>query len=405
MPHKIVIIGAGPAGLAAAEALSSHAFDISIYEAMPTAGRKFLMAGKSGLNLSHAEPFDAFKARYGDNPWLEQALDHFTPEMLVSWANGLGAECFTGSSGRIFPKAMKAAPLLRAWLARLHQRGVTLHTRHRWTGWRADGALQFTSPGGNISVQPDATILALGGASWPRLGSDAAWVPWLEQAGVLLAPFKPANMGFDVAWSDVMKRRFAGHAVKNCVLSHGGVQKRGDFVISDYGIEGSAVYSLSTTIRDTIAAGQSATLVADLAPDHSADVLAAKLARPRGKRSLTDHLRRTTGITGVKAGLLRECLPTAAFGDPAALAAAIKAVPIVCVRPRPIAEAISSAGGLCFSALDENLMLRALPGTFACGEMLNWEAPTGGYLITGCMALGRMAGHSAARWLETKTGS
>ncbi len=401
MVKKVAIIGAGPAGLSAAEALSDFGLDISIYEAMPTAGRKLLMAGKSGLNITHSEDFDAFKARYNaDGTYLSEALDAYSPTDIRLWADGLGANSFTGSSGRVFPKAMKAAPLLRAWLTRLGEKAVKIHTRHRWTGWNDAGLLTFETASGTIEVQADAVILALGGASWPRLGSNAAWVDILKNHGVNITPFEPANMGFNVNWSTIHRERFAGHPVKNCRLSLGDKSVQGDFVISDYGVEGSAIYTLSRQLRAMLKSSTPAELTIDMAPDVSQDALVQKLAQPRGKKSMSDHIRRTTGIKGVKMSLLRECLPKDAFALPVTVAMGIKALPIDIVSPRPVEEAISSAGGIASTAMDNNQMLTTLPGVFVAGEMLNWEAPTGGYLLTACFALGRQAGENAAKWLR-----
>ncbi len=384
------VIGAGPAGLAAAEALVEAGLRPLILDAMPTPARKFLMAGKSGLNLTKDEPFEEFVAAFRC-PQLRPMLEAFGPREAVEWAEGLGQSCFTGSSGRVFPQSMKASPLLRQWLARLE--GAELRTRWRWTGWAGD-ALAFDTPGGRRTIRPRATILALGGASWPRLGSDAAWVPRLEERGIALAPFRPANMGFDVDWSEHMRERFAGAPVKGVTLCLGEHEVRGEFVVTRTGVEGSAVYAISAPLRDALETGP-ATLRIDLAPDRGLDQLIDRLMRPKGKRSLANHLRRTVGIEGVKAALLRECAPEA-LGGPVPTAEAIKALPLPVARPRPIAEAISSAGGVAWEAVDSSLMLRDLPSTFIAGEMLDWEAPTGGYLLTACIATGRWAGARAA---------
>lgn len=390
------VIGAGPAGLAAAEMLLQAGIQPVIFEARPTIARKLLMAGKSGLNLTKAEDPETFLAAFGPAaPHLQPMLRDFGPARVRAWAEGLGQPVFTGSSGRVFPTAMKASPLLRAWAARLA--GATFRTRWRWTGW--DGsALSFETPDGPRRVAAGATILALGGASWPRLGSDAAWVPWLTGAGVDVAPFRPANMGFDVAWSDHFRDRFAGAPVKGVALSLGPVTVKGEFVISATGVEGSAIYNLSAPLRDALTAG-SADLTLDLAPDRSEDQLYQRLSRPIGRNSLANHLRKTIRLTGVRAGLLRELAPQALKG-PDETARALKALPLPVLRARPLAEAISSAGGIAWAGLGPDLMLARKPGTFAAGEMLDWEAPTGGYLITACLATGRVAGQAAAKWIK-----
>lgn len=394
---RIVIVGAGPAGLAAAERLAEAGVAAELHDAMPSVARKFLLAGKSGLNLTHAEPFGSFAGRYGAaSARLRPALDAFGPEAVRTWAEGLGVPLFTGTSGRVFPKAMKASPLLRAWLRRLAARGVTIHTRHRWTGFAGDGALRFVTPEGERHVRAAATLLALGGASWPRLGSDAAWVPILQAAGVPIAPLKPANCGFDAAWSEVMRTRFAGEAVKSVTAGvpgaiDGGETVAGEFVVTAEGVEGGLIYRHSAALRAAIEAEGEAILRLDLAPDRSAERLVYALARQSPKQSFVNRLRRATGLTGVKAALLREGAPGAWNGAPEAVAAAIKALPLRLLRPRPVAEAISTAGGIGLDGLDEHFMIRMLPGVFAAGEMLDWEAPTGGYLLTACLATGRAA--------------
>jgi uncharacterized flavoprotein (TIGR03862 family) len=404
------IIGGGPAGLMAAEVLSRAGGPVDLYEAMPSVGRKFLLAGRGGLNLTHSEPYEQFLARYGPRrPQIEPLLAIFGPAELRLWAHNLGIETFVGSSGRVFPVAMKASPLLRAWLGRLQSSGVRFHLRHRWLGWDAAGRLRFATPEGERLVAAAAVILALGGASWPRLGSDGAWVPLLAERGVAVAPLRPANCGFNVAWSDYFRGRFAGQPLKSVALTFSDSQGRtfhrpGEFVITDYGVEGSLIYAVSALVRDEIEGHGPAVIHLDLAPDRSAAWLVARLARPRGSRSLSSHLKSRTGLGGVKVGLLREVLPATAFADPARLASAIKALPLRLVAPRPLAEAISTAGGIAFEGLDERLMIRALPGTFCAGEMLDWEAPTGGYLLTACFASGAAAGQGALAWLKEQRG-
>jgi uncharacterized flavoprotein (TIGR03862 family) len=399
----VAIVGAGPAGLMAAEVLSRAGLAVDVYDAMPSAGRKFLMAGKSGLNLTHAEPFDAFAARYGARRgWIEPWLAGFGPEALRQWTRDLGVETFVGSSGRVFPAEMKAAPLLRAWLSRLRAAGVRFHMRHRWLGWDEAGALRFSTPAGEHEVRPAATVLALGGGSWARLGSDGAWVPWLARRGVAVAPLKPANCGFDAPWSEHFRTKFAGQPVKSVVARFGDESRQGEFVVTTQGVEGSLIYAFSAALRDAIERDGGATLTLDLAPGRSLDRLTAEIAHPRGSRSMGSHLQSRAGIAGVKAGLLRECADKADYDDPARLAATIKALPLRLASPRPLDEAISSAGGVERSALDEHLMLRDLPGVFCAGEMLDWEAPTGGYLLTACFASGYAAGEGAIAWLQPK---
>ncbi|WAJ31346.1 TIGR03862 family flavoprotein [Jiella sp. R10] len=387
----------------AAEVLSAAGRTVTVYERMPTPGRKFLLAGKSGLNLTHAEPFERFAARFGAaSPALRPALDAFTPDDLRAWAADLGVETFVGSSGRVFPREMKASPLLRAWRRRLEHRGVRLLTRHHWTGF--DGAaLRFETLEGEIRVEPAATLLALGGASWPRLGSDGAWAPVLEADGLPVRPLRPANCGFDVAWSDVMRERFAGEPVKAVTVRLGdGPPLPGEFVVTRHGVEGSLVYAVAAELRDRLDAGGAAALILDLAPGRTEAALAKALARQPASASFANRLRKGAGLTGVKAALLRELAGEDERRDAARLAARIKALELPVRRPRPIAEAISTAGGLAFDALDARFMAIDRPGLFLAGEMLDWEAPTGGYLLTACMATGRAAGFGIDRWLAER---
>jgi uncharacterized flavoprotein (TIGR03862 family) len=401
---RVAIVGGGPAGLMAAETLFAQAgCEVHLFDAMPSAGRKFLLAGKSGLNLTHAEPLEVFLGRYGKTrSHLEPMIRGFGPLEIRAWAEGLGIPVFTGSSGRVFPEGMKAAPLLRAWMRRLRGQGVRFHARHRWLGWNEEGHLRFQAPSGETAFSASAVILALGGASWPNLGSDGSWADILAQAGLSIAAFKPANCGFDVKWSDHLSSRFAGQPVKPVRLSFAGRSIPGEFVITDHGVEGSAVYALSASLRDAIERQGQATLMIDLAPGRDLERLARELSRPRGGLSMANHLRRACAIEGVKAALLRECLPRQAFDDMVALAQGIKALPLALIRPRPLAEAISTAGGVRFSGLDQKLMAKARPGLFLAGEMLDWEAPTGGYLLTACLATGRWAALGARDYLSAQ---
>ena len=410
--RSIAVIGGGPAGLMAAETLVRGGAHVDVYDSMPSVGRKFLLAGKGGLNLTHSEPFEPFLARYGARrESIAPLLQTFGPEQLVAWVRDLGFEVFTGTSGRVFPKSMKAAPLLRAWLHRLRQAGVRFHPRHRWRGWGDEGFLRFDAPEGEAVVRADATVLATGGASWPKLGSDGAWVPLLLKSNVPVIPLRPANCGFDVenGWSEHFRTRFAGQPLKPVVLTfadcNGTVLRRqGEFVVTETGVEGSLVYAASAGIRDEIETAGAATIHLDLLPDREIERVTREVAHPRGTRSMSSHLQSRTGIKGVKMGLLRELVPAADFADPVRLAAVIKALPLRLVAPRPIEEAISTAGGVPFEALDKDLMIRALPGVFCAGEMLDWEAPTGGYLLTACFATGRAAGSGALAWLNGQRG-
>lgn len=378
----IAIIGAGPAGLFAAELLSKAGRRVTLYERMPSVARKFLMAGRGGLNLTHSEPFSAFLKRYSAaEPQLTPMLEAFTPNDLRAWAEGLGQETFIGSSGRVFPKAMKASPLLRAWLAQLAEHGVTIRTRAHWTGWNAAGDLTFAD---GASVKASATLLTLGGASWPRLGADGSWHTLLSARGVEIAPFRPANAGFDAPWSEHFRSRFAGEPLKTIAVRFGAHSVPGEAIVTRYGIEGGAIYALSAHLRDALASGAPTRIEIDLRPALSTNDIAAKLARAKPGDSLSSTLRKTLGLTPVAINLLREqgALPR----DPKALAALIKATPVTLTAARGLERAISSAGGVSWRSVDEHLQLRALPGVYVAGEMLDWEAPTGGYLLQGCFA-------------------
>jgi uncharacterized flavoprotein (TIGR03862 family) len=406
-PH-VAIIGGGPAGLMAAEALSLADVQVDVYDAMPSLGRKFLQAGVGGLNITHNEPYAVFCSRYGERQaQLQTLLDCLPPTALRAWVHGLGVNTFVGTSGRVFPEEMKAAPLLRAWLHRLRSAGVRMHVRHRWQGWGADGALRLAGPGGEISITPNATVLALGGSSWPQLGSDGAWLPWLAQRGVAVTPMEPSNCGFEVAWSPHLREKFSGAPLKSVALTFTDLQGRteqrqGEMTISAHGVEGSLIYAFSKRLREHLTAHGSATFTLDLAPGRDATRVLAEVSQGRGTRSLSSHLKGKVGIGGVKAALLHEVLNREQLSDPITLAATIKAVPITVHATRPIAEAISTAGGVRFEQLDQNLMLTALPGVFVAGEMLDWEAPTGGYLLTACLATGLCAGRGVRAWLDQR---
>jgi uncharacterized flavoprotein (TIGR03862 family) len=403
--RRAIVIGGGPAGLMAAETLSAGGVRVDLYDAMPSVGRKFLLAGKGGMNITHAEALDAFAGRYGKRrSEVERWLDGFPPQQVRAWIHGLGVDTFVGSSGRVFPLDMKAAPLLRAWLHRLRESGVRFHMRHRWLGWR-DGKSVFATPDGETLDSADATVLALGGASWARLGSDGAWAPLLAERGVGLAPLMPMNCGFDTGWSEHFSSRHAGAPLTTVGLAvedmdGGRIYRKGQFVVTATGIEGSLVYALSAQIRDRILVDGRATVWIDLLPDHDAARVLAEVTHPRGTRSMSSHLQSRLGIKGVKSGLLHECLSKEDYADPSRLAQAIKALPLTVLRPRPIDEAISSGGGVRFEELASPAgMLRALPGVFVAGEMVDWEAPTGGYLLTACFGSGRAAGQGALDWL------
>lgn len=400
---SVAIIGGGPAGLMAAEVLATAGVRVELYDAMPSLGRKFLLAGVGGMNITHSEPKAAFLGRYRERQEeIAQLLADFDADALRAWIHGLGIDTFVGTSGRVFPADMKAAPLLRAWLKRLREAGVRLHTRSRWLGWNADGSLRLHTGDGEQALRADACVLALGGGSWARLGSDGAWVPLLERRGVSIAPLQPANCGFEVAgWSEHLRDKFAGAPLKNVTLAlDDEPPRRGEFILTAKGVEGSLVYALSAEIRERIRQAGSATLHLDLQPDRSLERVTQLLAKPRGSRSMARHLHGQLGLDGVKAALLRELTSAAQVAEPGLLAAAIKALPLTLLRPRPLDEAISSAGGVPFEQLDANLMLRQLPGVFCAGEMLDWEAPTGGYLLTACFASGRAAGLGVLQWLN-----
>jgi uncharacterized flavoprotein (TIGR03862 family) len=405
---KAAVIGGGPAGLMAAEVLCAGGAQVDVYDAMTSVGRKFLMAGKGGLNLTHAEALDLFLARYGSRrPQLEPLLHAFGREALRAWLVGLGVETFVGSSGRVFPTGMKAAPLLRTWLHRLREAGTRTHVRHRWTGWTNEGALSFVTPQGERRIRSDVVILALGGGSWARLGSDAAWVPLLEQRGVQVMPLRPANCGFDIGWSEHFRAKFAGQPLKSVVASFtdsaGSTHRQhGECIITDTGIEGGLVYALSAPLRDEIDTRGAAVIHFDLLPGREPRRVLEEILHPRGAKSLSTHLQSRLGIKGAKAGLLREVMTKEDLADPARIAQVLKALPLKLVATRPMDEAISTAGGVAFEALNGHLMIRALPGVFCAGEMLDWEATTGGYLLSACFASGRAAGMGALAWLSER---
>lgn len=405
---SVAVIGGGPAGLMATEVLVQGSVRVNLYDAMPSVGRKFLMAGKGGMNITHSETMELFLSRYGARrAQIKPLLDTFGPEALQEWVHNLGIETFIGTSGRVFPTDMKAAPLLRAWLHRLRESGVHFHMRHRWCGWNENGALRFATPQGEHTVHADVVVLALGGGSWARLGSDGAWVPLLAQRGIPVMPLQPANCGFDVGWSEHFSSRFAGHPVKAVAVtfidaagrSH---RQQGDLMVTTTGVEGGLIYALSARLRDEIATTGAAIIYLDLTPGKDLPRVIAEIAHPRGSRSMASHLQSRANIKGVKTGLLRERIPPSDFTSPERLAASIKSLPLRLIAPRPLDETISSAGGVAFEALDEYLMVRAMPGVFCAGEMLDWEAPTGGYLLTACFASGRTAGLGALAYLKCR---
>ena len=429
------MIGAGPAGLMAAEALASQGLRVWVFDAKPSVGRKFLMAGRGGLNITHSEPFDNFVARYrGRSGVMQTVLAAFDAQALRDWVHGLGVQTFVGSSGRVFPQEMKAAPLLRAWLHRLRGQDVQFFMRHRWLGWHAAAqvassaqqacetaapspyaqnasshtplTLSFESPEGQTKLNVDAVIFALGGGSWAKLGSDGAWWPWLKALGISLAPLAPSNGGFEAKWSAHFTQQYAGTPLKTASFkssASGATPLRGECLVTQHGLEGGAIYTLSADLRDQIANRGRATLTIDLLPDHTPQRVVEELTRARGAKSMSSHLRTRLGLHGVKAGLLRECVAADIFKDPVKLAQAIKALPVVLTACRPLDEAISTAGGVKFEELTAGLMLEKYPGIFIAGEMLDWEAPTGGYLLNACLATGLVAGNGVAQWLQQKS--
>ena len=412
--RRVLVVGGGPAGLMAAETARAAGVAVDVYERMGSVGRKFLIAGKGGLNLTHSDPFERFVSHYHEREnemrtWLRK----FDADALREWARGLGVETFVGTSGRVFPSDLKAAPLLRGWVRRLRASGVNFHVHQRWLGWNDAGELRFAQDDGEHVVRADATVLALGGGSWPVLGSDGSWTRILEQRAVDLAPLQPANCGFDIArsgaegWSEFFANKYAGQPIKPVVVTRrdpngGEVRRQGEFVVTAHGVEGSLIYAMAAELRDAISEHGHVVIHLDLAPGRDVERLARDIAQPRGKRTLSEHLRRHAGIDGVKAGLLYELLAKDEMQNPERLAQAIKALPLTLIRPRPLDEAISTAGGVRFSALDAHLMLTALPGVFCAGEMIDWEAPTGGYLLTACFASGKIAGQGAAQWAGRK---
>jgi uncharacterized flavoprotein (TIGR03862 family) len=401
---RAVVIGAGPAGLMAAERLAEAGHAVTIHDAMPSPARKFLLAGRGGLNLTHSEPLEAFLARYRKAlPHLEPLIRHFPPDALRAWSAGLGEETFVGSSGRVFPNSFKASPLLRAWLRRLDGLGVTLRSGSRWSGLSPDGGLAFTNHDGETTIPVDAVVLALGGASWPRLGSTGAWANILEQRGVAIAPLRPANCGFHIGWSAHTRERHAGAPLKRIALTFGSETVRGEAMLTAEGLEGGAVYALSGPVRDMVLEARQATVILDLRPDIAVADLTSRLSEGRRGDSLGNRLRKQAGLAPAATSVLRDMMPGITNLDPARLAAAIKSTPLQISGVRSIDRAISSAGGVRWTELDDDLMLRKLPGIFCAGEMLDWEAPTGGYLLQACFATGAAAGEAAARWIARPT--
>lgn len=403
---KIAIIGGGPAGMMAAEHLAAKGLDVTLFEGKPAVLRKFLVAGKGGLNLTRSEDFQVFLSRYGDRASnFEPFLRKFGPEQVQTWADNLGSSTFVGSSGKIFPREFQSVSLRRKWIERLIKLGVRFQVNHRWIGWNEQQDLLFHTKEGVITFHADAVVLALGGASWPTTGSDGSWIPILKNKVIEIKPFIPANCGFNVNWSNHFRDRFQGVPVKTVFLQtkfegQAPNHRRGEFIITKHGLEGSLIYFFAASIRNEIERNQRATIFLDLAPDWSTQKLESRLSQPRGSRSLSSHLKKSIGIEGVKAGLLWEFVSRTEIGDPVSLAKAIKSLPIPLLSPRPIEEAISSAGGVRFSELDDQLMIRKLPGVFCAGEMLDWEAPTGGYLLTGCFSTGMAAADGVIRWIS-----
>jgi hypothetical protein len=402
---NVAVIGAGPAGLMAAEVLAAGGAAVTVYERMPSVGRKFLMAGRGGLNLTHSEPLDPFLARYREAmPHLRDAIEAFLPDALRAWSEGLGQPTFVGSSGRVFPQSFKASPLLRAWLRRLDQLGVRFALRHRWSGWAANGDLQFETSEGLTSVKPDATVIALGGASWPRLGADGGWIDILAEKGIGIAPLRSANSGFHVAWSDLFRERFEGEPLKGVALSFGRQSVRGEVTVTRDGVEGGAVYALSAPLRDAVLADGGAVLHVALRPDLSHADLVKRLSGQRKKQSLSTYLRKQAALSPVAIGLLQEAIIASdllpSTMSPDQLATFVNAVPVKLTGVAPLARAISTAGGISFDEIDAHYMLRKLPGVFVAGEMLDWEAPTGGYLLQACFGTGVAAGRGALEYLK-----
>lgn len=399
-PRQVAIIGAGPAGLMAAETIATIGHAVTVYERMPSPARKFLLAGRGGLNLTHSEPLETFLTRYGDDATaIRNAVTSFASEHLIAWANGLGEETFVGSSGRVFPKAMKASPLLRAWLRRLDALGVTIKTRHRWTGFADGGGITLiANDREHLTVKPDAVVLALGGASWPKLGSDGAWVSAMQSVGIGVNGLEPANSGVSVTWSNVFVERFAGMPLKRIAVHVGDQRARGEALVTETGLEGGAIYAVGRSLRTALHGAQSATLTIDLKPDMTDADLAARLSRPRGSQSQTNFLRKAANLDSVAIGILREAGPLPL--EPHDLAARIKAVPIPVIGLAGIDRAISTAGGIGLDGLAPEFMLNALPGVFVAGEMLDWDAPTGGYLLQASFATGVVAAKGVLKWLD-----